>query len=121
SLSDSINSTGYEFNAFIAPDESYIVFSGYQREDGFGSGDLYISYKFSDGVWTKAKNFGEEINSDKMDYCPYIDTKTNTLYFTSKRSVVNNSGKGFNILKDFLIEMKQYENGLSRIYKTTLK
>jgi len=121
SLSDSINSTGYEFNAFIAPDESYIVFSGYQREDGLGSGDLYISYKISDGVWTKAKNLGEEINSDKMDYCPYIDTKTNTLYFTSKRSAVNNSGKGFNTLKDFLIEMKKYENGLSRIYKTTLK
>ena len=28
SLSDSINSDGYEFNAFIAPDESFIIFSG---------------------------------------------------------------------------------------------
>jgi hypothetical protein len=121
SLSDSINSSGYEFNAFIAPDESYIVFSGYQREDGFGSGDLYISYKISDSVWTKAKNLGEEINSEKMDYCPYIDTKTNTLYFTSKRSFVKNSDKGFTTLQDFLMEMKKYENGLSRIYKTTLK
>jgi len=45
SLSDSINSEGYEFNAFVASDESYIIFTGYQREDGFGSGDLYISYK----------------------------------------------------------------------------
>ena len=44
SLSDSINSDGYEFNAFIAPDESYIIFTAYQREDGFGSGDLYMSY-----------------------------------------------------------------------------
>ena len=121
SLSDSINSSGYEFNAFIAPDESYIVFSGYQREDGFGSGDLYISYKISDSIWTKAKNLGEEINSEKMDYCPYIDTKTNTLYFTSKRSSVKNSDKGFTTLQDFLMEMKKYENGLSRIYKTTLK
>ncbi len=121
SLSDSINSTGYEFNSFIAPDESFIVFSGYQREDGLGSGDLYISYKVSDSNWTKAKNLGEEINSDKMDYCPYIDTNTNTLYFTSKRSFVNTSNKGFTALKDFLMKMKKYENGLSRIYKTTLK
>ena len=45
SLSDSINSDGYEFNAFVAPDESYIIFTAYQREDGFGSGDLYISYR----------------------------------------------------------------------------
>ena len=86
SLSDSINSEGYEFNAFVAPDESYLIFSGFQREDGFGGGDLYISYRISDNVWTKAKNLGPEINSDKMDYCPFVDTKTNTLYFTSKRS-----------------------------------
>jgi len=121
SLSDSINTDGYEFNAFIDPNDSYIIFTAYQRKDGFGSGDLYISYKISDSTWTKAQNLGKEINSDKMDYCPYIDIKTNTLYFTSKRSFLNNSDKGFTALKDFLIEMKQYENGLSRIYKTILK
>jgi len=121
SLSDSINSDGYEFNAFVAPDESYIIFTAYQREDGFGSGDLYISYKVSDTIWTKAKNLGMEINSNKMDYCPFVDTKNDTLYFTSKRSEINNSNKGFSSLKDFLKDMKKYENGLSRIYKTTLK
>jgi len=121
SLSDSINSEGYEFNAFIDPDESYIIFTAYQREDGFGSGDLYISYKTSDGAWTKAKNLGVEINSAKMDYCPYVDTKTNTLYFTSKRSEVNNLNIGYSSLPEFLNDMNKYENGLSRIYKATLK
>ena len=121
SLSDSINSDGYEFNAFVAPDESYIIFTAYQREDGFGSGDLYMSIKDSDGIWVKAKNLGKEINSTKMDYCPFVDTKTNTLYFTSKRSEINNSNQGFSSLQNFLKDMKKYENGLSRIYKTTLK
>jgi hypothetical protein len=121
SLSDSINSEGYEFNAFIAPDESYIIFSGYQREDGFGSGDLYISHKTPDGFWTKAKNLGATINSAKMDYCPFVDTKSSTLYFTSKRSKVNNLNMGYSSLPEFLNDMKKYENGLSRIYKATLK
>jgi len=121
SLNDSINSNGYEFNAFVAPDESYIIFTGYQREDGFGSGDLYISYKLSDTSWTKAKNLGADINSDKMDYCPYVDTKTNTLYFTSKRTSVNHPNKGFSTIEEFLNEMKKYDNGLSRIYKAKLK
>ena len=121
SLSDSINSEGYEFNAFIAPDESYIIFSGFQREDGFGSGDLYISHKTPDGFWTKAKNLGATINSAKMDYCPFVDTKTSTLYFTSKRSKVNNLNMGYSSLPEFLNDMKKYENGLSRIYKATLK
>jgi hypothetical protein len=121
SLSDSINSDGYEFNAFVAPDESYIIYTAYQREDGFGSGDLYISYKFSDTVWSKAKNLGSQINSNKMDYCPFVDIKTNTLYFTSKRSDINISTIGFSSMQDFLKEMEKYENGLSRIYKTHLK
>jgi len=121
SLSDSINSDGYEFNAFVAPDESYIIFTAYQRDDGFGSGDLYISYNVLDSVWTQAKNLGEEINSNKMDYCPFVDTNTNTLYFTSKRSEINNSNSGFSSLQEFLNDMKKYENGLSRIYKATLK
>jgi len=121
SLNDSINSNGYEFNAFIAPDESYIIFTGYQKEDGFGSGDLYISYKLSDTTWTRAKNLGAEINSDKMDYCPYVDVKTNTLYFTSKRSSINNSNKKFLTMEEFLNEMKKYNNGLSRIYQAQLK
>lgn len=121
SLNDSINSDGYEFNAFVAPDETYIIFTAYQREDGFGSGDLYISYKVSDTIWTQAKNLGEEINSNKMDYCPFVDAKTNTLYFTSKRSHINNKNLGLSSIQDFLNEMKKYENGLSRIFKTTLK
>lgn len=121
SLSDSINTDGYEFNAFIAPNDSYIIFTAYQRKDGFGSGDLYISYKISDSTWTNAKNLGKEINSDKMDYCPFVDVKTNTFYFTSKRSEINNSDKEFSSLQDFFNDMKKYENGLSRIYKTTFK
>jgi hypothetical protein len=121
SLSDSINSNGYEFNAFISPDEAYIIFTAYQREDGFGSGDLYISYKNSDGLWTKAKNLGAEINSAEMDYCPFVDTKTNTLYFTSKRTSVNDSDKDFSSIAEILDEINKYDNGLSRIYKTTLK
>ena len=36
SLSDSINSEFYEFNAFIHPSESYIIFTSYGREGGQG-------------------------------------------------------------------------------------
>lgn len=121
SLSDSINSEGYEFNAFIAPVESYLIFTAYQRQDGFGSGDLYISYKTSGDGWTKAKNLGLEINSTKMDYCPFVDTKTNSLYFTSKRSSVNDSNKDYSSIQEIFVEFNKYDNGLSRIYKATLK
>lgn len=117
-LADSINSNGYEFNAYVSPDESYLIYTCYNREDGLGSGDLYISYQEDNG-WTQAKNMGASINSDKMDYCPFVDTNTKIMYFTSKRlkaSHINTALK----LEDLKKLFNGYENGSSRLYKTSI-
>jgi hypothetical protein len=114
-----INSAGYEFNAFVSPDEIFLIFTGYNRTEGFGSGDLFISYKDINGNWEKAKNMGSEVNSTLMDYCPFYDAKTETLYFTSKRNSVSNLG--FKTMEDLEKEINKYENGLSRIYKLNIK
>ena len=117
-LGDGINSNGYEFNAFVSPDETFMIYTCYNREDGFGSGDLYISYRNSKG-WTQAKNMGSDINSDKMDYCPFVDSKTNTLYFTSKRLITPNLKSSVNI-EELKALFNTYENGSSRLYKKTI-
>ena len=114
-LPESINSKSYEYNAYIAPDESYLIFGAYNREDGYGSGDLYISYKTGNN-WSVAKNMGNIINSNKMDYCPFMDTKNGMLYFTSKR---DNTKTQFNLplsIEDLFSELHRYDNGLSRLY-----
>ncbi|UNZ00163.1 hypothetical protein MQE36_07415 [Zhouia spongiae] len=119
SLNETINTEGYEFNAYVAPDESYMIFSAYNRNDGAGSGDLYISYKNEKGEWVKAMNLGNEINSKQMDYCPFIDPSSNVLYFTSKRSdfkTIHN----FTSTRDLIEALNQPENGQSRIYKVTI-
>lgn len=113
SLSESINTSGYEFNAYIAPDESFLLFSGYKRKDGLGSGDLYISYN-NNNIWSKAKNL--TYNSKYMDYCPYVNIHTKTLYFTSKRSTINVPENGFKNIVELTSEMNKFQNGLSRIY-----
>lgn len=114
-----INSTGYEFNAFVSPNEEFIIYTCYGRPDGLGSGDLYISYKNNKGNWDTAKNLGTEINSKQMEYCPFYDTTTQTLYFTSKRMIAID--KTFTNLKEFETEISSYENGFSRIYKYQIK
>lgn len=118
-LGMNINSTGYEFNAFVSPNEEFIIYTCYGRPDGLGSGDLYISYKNNKGNWDTAKNLGETINSKQMDYCPFYDTTTQTLYLTSKRIIVID--KTFTNLKEFETEISNYENGFSRIYKYQIK
>ncbi|MEJ2103557.1 MAG: hypothetical protein P8X47_03145 [Ignavibacteriaceae bacterium] len=82
---------------------------------------MYISYKNQNDDWEKAKNLGKQIYSAQMDYCPFVDTKTNTLYFTSKRTSLNKFTKHFSSIAKFLNALKRYDNGLSRIYKTSLK
>lgn len=119
-LGNSVNSAGYEFNAFVASDESYLIYTCYNREGGLGSGDLYISTKSEDGEWNPSKNMGDQINSDKMDYCPFIDESTKTLYFTSKRSELTGTFKSRVNLKELLESFNSYENGLSRLYQVTL-
>lgn len=116
SLNDSINSNGYEFNAYISPDESFLIYSGYNREDGFGSGDIYISYRKKDGSWSNAQNLGQHVNSKFMDYCPFINASSEILYFTSRRSNLKTPLEGFNSTVDFLSAINGYENGFSRIY-----
>ena len=116
SLSDSINSAGYEFNAFVAPDESYIIFTGYGRADGMGGGDLYISYRHPQGDWGKSVNLGSSINSSKLDYCPFVDVMNNVLYFTSERTQVKIFYPQKLSMDDFVEEVNQMENGTSRIY-----
>ncbi|MEM9549389.1 MAG: hypothetical protein AAGA77_25685 [Bacteroidota bacterium] len=117
SMDTTINTTGYEFNSFISPDESYIIFSGYNRADGLGSGDMYISYKNESEQWTQAQNLSSTINSKYMDYCPYVDNN-GTLYFTSRR----NSASDMVIQNNFHLEQEtmKYQNGQSRIYKVKL-
>jgi len=114
SMSSAINTESYEYNSYIAPDESFMIFGGYKRKDGLGSGDLYISYK-EDGKWSLAKNMGETINSKYMDYCPFVNWSTKTLYFTSKRSILKADKKLNNV--EFLNEVNSYNSGLSRVYK----
>jgi len=118
-LSNSINTEGYEFNAFIAPDESYLIFSGYNRQDGYGSADLYVSFR-QDNTWQPALNLGGSVNSAQMDYCPFVDPGSVTLYFTSKRSNLKETND-FKALGEVLLETGRYDNGWSRIYKVELE
>jgi len=84
-LGDSINSESMEVSPYIAPDESYLLFSS-MRSDGYGDFDLYVSYKKEDGTWIKAKNLGEKINSSARDDAPVVSPDGKFLFFMSRRN-----------------------------------
>jgi len=84
-LPDQINSAADEFNAFIDPDEQFIIFSVFGKKNDSGGGDLYISKKNEKGQWMQATNLNIPVNSKYLDYCPYITHDKKYFFFTSNR------------------------------------
>ena len=119
-LSDAINTSHSEFNAYVSPDESFIIYTHFNFRDRRGNGDLHISYKGDNDTWSKAVSLGDQINSDKVDYCPFVHLESETLYFTSKRDGYTSGEQGYTDYKTLLKQLNRYDNGSSRVYKVVI-
>jgi len=84
-LGPAINSEKNDWDGFIAPDESYFIFSSQDRDDSIGGQDLYISFRKKDGNWTRAKNMGPKINSAFCEICPGVSLDGQYFFFTTRR------------------------------------
>jgi len=84
-LGSAINTEYREGDGFIAPDESYFIFSAFIPEN-YGSGDLYISFRKRNNIWTKAKNLGENLNSKGNEFTPWVSSDNKYLFFASDRN-----------------------------------
>ena len=85
-LSEAVNTPAYEADVYVAPDESYLIFCS-TRQGGFGRGDLYISFKNSDGTWTQAINMGDKINTQGHELCPFVTLDGKYFLYTSREDI----------------------------------
>mgnify|MGYP000676628487 CR=1 FL=1 len=83
-LEGPFNTTENEGAQCTSADGNFLLFTACNRTDGYGSCDLYYSYKI-DGAWTQPKNLGENINSSYWETQPAISPDGKTLYFVSNR------------------------------------
>ena len=115
-LDSAVNSPLYEFNAFVTPDEKYILFTSYGRKDDKGRGDLYMCSKDEKGNWLPARNLSL-INSERLDYSPFISFDRKTLFFTSERHSIPESFPAKPVTYDQLKKLfQQIQNGTGNIY-----
>ncbi len=85
-LDGSVNTPNYEADVFVAYDESYLIFSSV-RSDGYGNGDLYISFKNGDNTWTQAKTMGDIINTSGHELCPFVSKDEKYFFYTSDKDI----------------------------------
>lgn len=116
-LDTGVNSALYEFNAYVSPDERFILFTSFGRKDDRGRGNLYLSRKDDNGTWLPAKNL-QIINSDKLDYCPFVSFDKKTLFFTSERHGIPESFINKRTTYDELKRLANLvQNGTGNIYE----
>ncbi|HEV7782446.1 MAG TPA: hypothetical protein VGO58_14325 [Chitinophagaceae bacterium] len=114
-LDTMVNSASYEFNAFVSPDEQFILFSSQGRKDEKGRGDLYISVKDKSNNWQKAKNLSL-INSDRLDYCPFVSFDKKAFFFSSESHSLKRSFDKPVVYGDLRQAAGQVRNGTGNIY-----
>lgn len=92
--SDEINSGTWLAHPFIAPDESYILWDG-RRDGGFGSSDVYVSFRQRDGSWSEAINLGDRINTAAWEASASVTPDGEYLFFN--RNVGSDSNENIDI------------------------
>jgi len=115
-LPNNINSEEREADAFIARDESYIIFVRVDQPDGFGNSDLYISFRISENEWTDPINMGSNVNSNQVDGSPYVTPDGKYLIFTSGRLENGTKEKASRNYLDFKRIISSSDNGSLNFY-----
>lgn len=111
-----VNTGRDEFNAMISPDGSWLAFGSFGRDDGFGGGDLYISFRGDDGMWQDAINMGPEVNSPHLDFCPGISPDARAFLFSSRRTGLQPTSEVRRTYDRLSRALREPGNGRSDIY-----
>lgn len=82
-----LNEPGMTAHAFVAPDESYIVFDAGRPGGQGGEGDLYVAFRNADGSWSDAVNLGDTINTPGTNFCPMISPDGKYLFYSAGRDI----------------------------------
>ena len=115
-LGDSVNSALHDADPYIAPDESFLVFSSYGRPDGLGDGDLYVSYNHG-GAWSAARHLENGINGPAREYCPIVSPDGRWLYFTSFRGLLDTPPDSPITYRELSKRLRTPLNGSGNVYR----
>ena len=81
-LPEQVNCGSDRFNAFIAPDESYMIVPSGGMPDAFDAADYYIVFRDQDDNWSEPVNMGAVINQDNArGWSPYVSPDGKAFFF----------------------------------------
>ena len=120
-LGPGVNGRGAEIDSYVAPDQRFIVFAAYGRDDGPGRGDLYISYRDAAGTFDTATLLGHGINSSAREYCPIGSPDGEYFYWTSERGFANTPRTRALTIGELRDSLAGPRNGEGDIYRIPMR
>jgi len=117
-LPKQVNRGENTFNAFIAPDESYLIAPIDGHEENIGPTDYWISFRNANDQWSEAMNLGERCNGpEQRAGSAYVSPDGKYLFFSATHSdQVDFFPEGRLTLDGFRRLNSSPENGNSDIY-----
>jgi len=118
-LGPTINTKGSDTEAWIAPDESTLVFSSNGYPDTRGADDIYVAHREGDG-WSTPRNLGDAVNSAGSEYGAKPSPDGKYLFFCSNRGF---SDKPLDRKLDYAeltAKLHAPGNGLNDIYQVDM-
>ncbi len=86
-LPEQVNCGTNRFNAFVAPDESYMIVPAAGMADAFDGVDYYLVFRDSEDRWSEPVNLGEKINFDNTrGWSPYVSPDGKFFFFMATRT-----------------------------------
>jgi hypothetical protein len=86
-LPEQVNCGTNRFNAFVAPDESYMIVPAVGMPDAFDGADYYMVFRDENDKWSEPVNMGAEVNQDNArGWSPYVSPDGKAFFFMATRT-----------------------------------
>ena len=120
-LGDTINGPGLaNIEAYVAPDESFLLLGSFGRPEGRGDCDLFVSYP-AGSAWSKPIPLGPEINTAAREYSPRISPDGRYLFYASERGLPIEARTKPWTHRELESAVHRIDNGLGNIYQVDLQ
>lgn len=114
-LGANVNMGKARYNAFISPDESYLIVPAFGMPDSFGGTDYYLVFRDEKDRWSKPMNMGPTVNSrNPKEWSASVSPDGRFLFFMSARM----DGRKLDVLTARSLEHLHHspQNGNTDIY-----
>lgn len=118
-LGAAINTAGNDTEAWIAPDESTMIFSTDGRKDTRGADDIYVSHRNGDS-WSEPRNLGDAVNSTGSEYGAKPSPDGKYLFFCSNRALADKPLDRRLDYAELTAKLHAPGNGLNDIYQVDM-